>query len=244
MSASTSIVVSQGVGIVAYLLTGAATPSPTPVEDKTQMGEQEAALRRLRAPIAGMAFLGGAFFVGGGVLGTVVGLAAAGLTWRTLGAAESPATRQRRERLHRDLPVGIDLLAACLDAGGAPESSLRLVAEALGGPVADEFLAVHHRLVLGVDPALVWRDVAVHPELGPLGRAIGRANESGASITTAVRGQAAELRSRDRTEVEIRAKSIEVKAAAPLGLCFLPAFVLLGVVPLVAGIFSSMSLFG
>ncbi|MDQ6687254.1 MAG: type II secretion system F family protein [Actinomycetota bacterium] len=243
MSAATSIVVPLGIGIVAYLLTGAAVPSPTPVQDKTEAGEQEAALRRLRAPIAGMAFLGGAFFVGG-VLGVVAGLAAAGLTWRTLGSAESPATRQRRERLRRDLPVGIDLLAACLDAGGAPESSLRIVAEALGGPVAEEFLAVHHRLVLGIDPALVWRDVAVHPELGPLGRAIARANESGASITTAVRRQAAELRSRGRTEVEIRAKSIEVKAAAPLGVCFLPAFVLLGVVPLVAGIFSSMSLFG
>ena len=30
-------------------------------------------------------------------------------------------------------------------------------------------------------------------------------------------------------------RQIEVKAAAPLGLCLLPAFVLLGIVPLVAG---------
>lgn len=243
MSASTSIVVPLGVASVAYLLTAAATPSPLVTEDRVQTGEQQGLLRRLRAPIAGLAFLGGAMFVGG-VLGVVAGLLAAGVTWRTLGSAESPVTRQRRERLHRDLPVGIDLLAACLDAGGAPESSLRIVAEALGGPVADEFLAVHHRLVVGVDPALVWRDLAVHPELGPLGRAIARANESGASVTTAVRRQAAELRTRGRTEVEIRAKSIEVKAAAPLGVCFLPAFVLLAVVPLVVGIFSSMSLFG
>jgi uncharacterized integral membrane protein len=43
--------------------------------------------------------------------------------------------------------------------------------------------------------------------------------------------------------VEARARSIEVKAAAPLGLCLLPAFVVLGVVPMVVGVFRSMELF-
>jgi uncharacterized integral membrane protein len=52
-----------------------------------------------------------------------------------------------------------------------------------------------------------------------------------------------ELRERARADVETRARSIEVKAAAPLGLCLLPAFVVLGVVPMVVGVFRSMRLF-
>jgi hypothetical protein len=35
--------------------------------------------------------------------------------------------------------------------------------------------------------------------------------------------------------VESRARAVGVKAAVPLGVCLLPAFVLVGVVPLVAG---------
>jgi hypothetical protein len=46
---------------------------------------------------------------------------------------------------------------------------------------------------------------------------------------------AEDLRRRDRADVESRARSVGVKAALPLGLCLLPAFVLVGVVPLVAG---------
>ena len=58
----------------------------------------------------------------------------------------------------------------------------------------------------------------------------------------AVRRLAEELRARSRADVEVRARSIEVKAARPLGLCLLPAFIVLGVVPMVVGVFRSMEL--
>ncbi len=46
---------------------------------------------------------------------------------------------------------------------------------------------------------------------------------------------AEDLRAVTRSEMEGRARAVGVKAAGPLGLCLLPAFVLVGVVPLVAG---------
>ena len=46
---------------------------------------------------------------------------------------------------------------------------------------------------------------------------------------------AVDLRRGARARVEARARAVGVRAALPLGLCLLPAFVLLGVVPLVAG---------
>jgi hypothetical protein len=63
-------------------------------------------------------------------------------------------------------------------------------------------------------------------------------------VAVAVQRLGVELRARERAGVEARAKTVEVKAAAPLGVCFLPAFVLLGVVPMVAGVFTSLDLFG
>lgn len=213
---------------------GRPQPVPEPVE--------RALLSRLRPLLSVTAAAGGWAMVGGG-LGAVVGAGCGVGVWVVLGRTEDPSVVRRREALVDDLPTGVDLLASCLDAGAAPESALLSVSRALGGPVGEEFLALHHRLEVGVDPAQVWRGLARHEQLGPLGRAVGRAHETGAPVGRAVRQLAQELRDRARADVEARARSIEVKAAAPLGVCLLPAFVLLGVVPMVVGVFASMRLF-
>lgn len=202
-----------------------------------------ALLLRLRPVLAALAFVGAWVFVGG-VLGVPAGAAAWVFAWRVLGRAEAPAVRRRREELERDLPIAVHLLGACLDAGAATTGALDAVAGALPGAVAEELALVRHRLTLGIDPVLVWRDLTAHPQLGALGRAMARAQQSGASVRDAVSGLAAELAAQSRARTDVLARSVEVRAAAPLGVCFLPAFLLLGVVPMVAGVFSAMRLFG
>ena len=217
-----------------------------PDPGETAPGEvtaERAVLLRLR-PVLALTALAGGWAMVGGYAGMVAGPAAAAAVWVVLGRTENPAAVRRREQLVRDLPVAVDLLGSCLDAGAPPETALTAVADAVGGAVGEELWAIHHRLVIGVAPDEVWHAVARHPQLGPLGRSIGRAHETGASVSEAVRRLAAELRHAAAAEVEARARSIEVKAAAPLGLCLLPAFMLLGVVPMVVGVFSSMDLFG
>jgi Flp pilus assembly protein TadB len=186
----------------------------------------------------------GAGVVVGGAVGAVAGAATALVAWRVLGKAESPSARRRREELERDLPTAVHLLGACLAAGAAVSSALETVAAALPGAVADELLVVRHRLALGVDPVEVWRSLSGHPQLRPLGRSLARAHQSGASVSAAVESLAGELTARSRARTDALARSVEVRAAAPLGVCFLPAFVLLGVVPMVVGVFSVMRLFG
>lgn len=215
---------------------------PPPGAVEAEVTGERALLARLRVPLGCLVAVG-AWALLGGVVGMLAGPVAGVVAWTVLGRAEDPSLARRRERLDEELPTGVDLLASCLDAGAAPEAALRTVGRALGGPVEEELLAVHARLELGVDPATVWQDLGRHPQLGPLGRAVSRAHDSGASVAGAVRGLAVELRERAEAEVEARARSIEVKAAAPLGLCLLPAFVLLGIVPMVAGAFASMSVF-
>jgi len=236
------------VGVAAYLA-GRPRPAaphvpgrPVASEDPRPAGEA-ALLTRLRPVISGLVVLGG-WTVLGGPAGLLAGAVGAVVAWNVLGRAEPPAARLRREQLEQDLPTAVDLLATTLAAGSSVEAALPMVARAVGGPVGDELSTIGHRLALGVDPVTVWRAVAAHHQLGPFGRAALRAHESGASVSVAVQRLGVELRARQRAEVEARAKTVEVKAAAPLGVCFLPAFVLLGVVPMVAGVFASLDLFG
>jgi Flp pilus assembly protein TadB len=226
--------------VLLLLPTYARAPSTTP-EPGEQSSLERSLLLRLRPLLVVVAAAGG-WSMSGGVVGVAVGATCAAIVWVAVGRSEDPAVVRHREELRADLPTGVDLLAACLDAGAAPESALVSVSRALGGAVGREFRAIHHRLEVGVDPGQVWRAVAAHPQLGPLGRAVGRAHTTGASVGEAVHRLARELRDRVRADVETRARTIEVKAAAPLGLCLLPAFVLLGVVPMVAGLFGSMEL--
>jgi Flp pilus assembly protein TadB len=204
---------------------------------------ERAMLLRLRPALVPLAFVGAWVFIGG-VVGLVAAVVAGVLAWNVLGRTESPAVRRRREELERDLPVAVHLFGACLEAGAAISGALDAVAAALPGAVSEELLLVRHRLSLGVDPMVVWGELAGHPQLRPLGRAMARAHQSGASVHDAVAGLAVELAAQSRATTDALARSVEVKAAAPLGVCFLPAFLLLGVVPMVAGVFSAMRIFG
>lgn len=170
----------------------------------------------------------------GGLLGAGAGLVVALLVHRTLAGRESVQARRRREAIARDLPHVVDLLGVALAAGAAPTAALEVVSEAVPGPVADELELARRGLALGRDPVVVWRELAHRPALAPLGRTMARAVETGASVSDALHRLAEDLQAVSRLEAENRARTVGVRAAAPLGLCLLPAFVLVGVVPLVA----------
>lgn len=171
----------------------------------------------------------------GHVAGLLLAPVACAAAWRWAGSLEWRAVLRRREALVRQLPLVVDLMAGCLAVGASPEEALARVAAAVDAPMREELLTVVARLRLGADPVTVWGELSGHTGLGPLGRTLARAVRTGASVAEAMARLAEDLRRTSRTEVESRARSVAVKAAAPLGLCLLPAFVLVGVVPLVAG---------
>lgn len=183
---------------------------------------------------AGMTFVGG-------VAGVVVGTSAAVGVWVAAGRAEPPATRQERADVRRDLPAVVALLAAALRSGAGPADAVALVARALPGAAADRLVPVVARLALGTPATAVWSDLAADPDLAPLGRTMARAHDSGAPVVVAVERLADDLATRARAAVEDRARAVGVKAAVPLGLCLLPSFVLIGIVPLVAALLESIA---
>jgi pilus assembly protein TadC len=154
------------------------------------------------------------------------------LVQRSGGEAGGAAARQRA--LARDLPGACDLLGVCLTAGVPVSGAVAAVAEATGGPLAEELRAVAAMYRLGAAPREAWRGAAA--ELQPLGRVLVRAGESGSSAAAALAALATEGRASGRAATEERVRRAGVWVLAPLGACFLPAFVCLGVVPLVLGI--------
>jgi Flp pilus assembly protein TadB len=229
-----------GVASAAVLLStppGAALPA-RPRDAPGRSPRQE---RQLPVLAGAGATLAVALFIGGPVglgLGALCGVGT-GFVVRRM---EPPAARRRREALVAGLPHGVDLLAACLAAGQSPGTAIDEVAAVVTGPLREELAAVSARLRLGVDPVTVWRELARHPQLGTWGRCMLRAADSGASVAEAMARLADDLRLDARAAVEARARAVGVRAALPLGVCLLPAFVLLGVVPLVAGSLSVLSL--
>ena len=187
--------------------------------------------RLLAATGAGLAVL----LLVPGMAAAPAAAAVAGAVWWRSAGWESAAVRRRRELLEGQLPHVVDLMVAALAAGAAPGAAITRVVDVAESPAAEELRGYAIRLTLGADPVTVWRSLATHPQLGRLGSTLLRSAESGARVTDALSRLAEELRSRRRGEVETRVRQVEVKAAVPLGVCLLPSFVLLGVVPLVAG---------
>lgn len=177
-----------------------------------------------------------------GALGAALGAAAgAGLSW-WVGRLEPPRLARERERVERDLPLAIDLLAACAGVGLPVDAALRSVSAAIGGPLGVRFDAVTARLQLGGDPRTEWSRLRDDPQLAPLGRTLMRTVESGAPVVEGLTRLAVDRRREQRTRQQLRARSVGVRAAGPLAVCFLPAFLLVGVVPTVASAFSTLVL--
>jgi Flp pilus assembly protein TadB len=235
-------------GLAAALVVVLAVPASTrarltlPAEPVRSTAEtQDRLIRRRRWLLAGLAGVGGYLFVGGRAA-PVVAVGAAIAAWCYLGRSESPDERRTRRQVRRDLPHLVDLLAAALRSGATPGAAVRLACASLPGPAADRLSGVTRRLELGVEPAQVWESLSEDAELAPLGRALARSHRTGAGVVPTVEQLAEELARASKGQVEERARTVGVRAALPLGLCLLPSFLLLGIVPLVVGLLSELSL--
>jgi pilus assembly protein TadC len=189
-------------------------------------------LRRLVGVLCGLA-------VGvlvGGWPGVLVGLGTAVLLVRYLGRLEPAHRRRERERAALDLPYAADLVAAALRAGLPTERALRVVAASLGGPLGIRLDRVAGSLGLGVAPVDAWRPLHDLPAGARVSAAAVRSADSGAALAGAFARLADDLRAARLATVEAAAHRAGVLVVLPLGLCFLPAFVVAGIVPVIVAV--------
>ncbi len=179
----------------------------------------------------------------GGTVGVLGGLAVVILGPRGVARLEGRTARADREQVEAELPGALDLLAACL-LGGAPlPGAVRAVAGALPGPTGRRLSAVASSLAVGSPPEHAWtqlRDPGRGYRDPTLVEAVVRvmvgADQGGAPVAAQVARLADEARAAALVRGRRAAARAGVLAVGPLGLCFLPAFVLIGIVPVVAGL--------
>jgi pilus assembly protein TadC len=120
---------------------------------------------------------------------------------------------------------------------------VRAIAQYLPAPAADELGAIAERLALGADPAAAW-NVAEASPVHRLARAARRSAHTGASLASVAEATAAEIRASALDLAAARGQRAGVLITGPLGLCFLPAFLALGVAPVVIGLASGLEVAG
>jgi tight adherence protein C len=160
--------------------------------------------------------------------------AAAG--WRLPDVRLGRRKRERDDRVKAALPDALDLLAACALGGMSLDRALRAIAPDVDGPLGDALRDMIRALDLGVPRRSAYAvlcDRAPAPEVRSLVRALERAERYGTSVATTLVAQAREVRGRQRAAAEESARSAPVRMLFPLVVCFLPAFVLLTVAPVV-----------
>ncbi len=173
----------------------------------------------------------------GGAGGIVAGLAAGYGAHRWLTRQRAVAARQlAQDRVRAELAPAGDLLAACLAAGAGPQESAEAVGRSLDGPVGERLRHVAAELRLGGEPAVVWPRLAALPGAEGLARCMERAGISGVPAVESASRIAAELRTEWGRTAAARARRAGVLVTLPLSACFLPAFLTLGVAPVLIGL--------
>ncbi|WP_019201898.1 type II secretion system F family protein [Tsukamurella sp. 1534] len=158
--------------------------------------------------------------------------------------AEPEGRGSRVPRLPRRAPkpdpfeaaAAYDLFAVCLRAGMPTADASRAVAGSAPAALAAVLSRSAELLALGSDPEAAWRNDSDDPQVSALTRMLRRSARAGSSPAAGL----ADLARAERAQAEDRAVAAGERAgvavAGPLGLCFLPAFVCLGIVPVVMGL--------
>ena len=216
-------------------------------------------LHRPNVPEAVWALLGGlatGLFIGGpaavpaGLIGTIG-------TFVWLSRRRAKSGRRDKVRLSAQVPPLADLFAAGLSAGLQPAQAAVTVAHAFGGDwnvgrspggrepssepdrskltgidlLACRFHDAATAVLAGADPQSAWSALALEEATAPLAAAVIRAGRTGAPAAATVGRAARELREAAADALAAEVRAVGVRATAPLTLCFLPAFVFLGVLP-------------
>jgi tight adherence protein C len=180
-----------------------------------------------------------------GLLGIAPALAAAPILW----AVATPILTQRRERARQEaqivdqLPDVVDLLALTAAAGLPVAAALEAIGDRPGGPVGAALARAATHVRHGGTTAEALTFVAL---LGPAARTLADAlaehERYGTPLVPALGRVGIEARARRRRRAEEAARRLPVTLLFPLVLTTFPAFVLLTIVPLLAGSLGSLSL--
>lgn len=125
----------------------------------------------------------------------------------------------------------IDLLALALRGGVGLVEAMEAVATRVGGPLGMHLQTVAAAGRWGVEDATAWASVPAAWQ--PAARALRMAATAGVPPADVLTQAADEVRRAEQQRLELATATLGVRIVLPLGLAFLPAFILTTVVPIV-----------
>jgi tight adherence protein C len=149
-------------------------------------------------------------------------------------AALDRKAQGRQEHIRRTLADTIDLLTISVEAGLAFDAALLHARRSMKGPLSDEIGRMLHEMQLGVRRTDAMRSLSNRTnveELRSFVLAMVQADVFGVSISSVLRSQSQELRTKRRQRAEERAMKVPVKLLFPMIVCVLPALLILVVGP-------------
>jgi len=135
-------------------------------------------------------------------------------------------TRSRRERILRELPDALDLLAVSVEAGLGFDGAVTKLTEHMDGALVDEFSLTLGEIRIGKSRSEALKRMAVRvpvPEVGAFVRAVTQAEQMGISLGRILRVQAADSRNRRQAAAEEKAMKAPIKMLFPTVIFIFPA---------------------
>lgn len=175
----------------------------------------------------------------GGWWGAILGSVAAVALWQVQRLTQHQLDRVRQHELQRQAPGFAELLAASVSSGVPVDVAIKVIAEHTSGALGELLQRCVKQLDMGADQSTAWLELGQVAATAPIARALIASAQSGTPLALLLDDCAADLRIAHRQRATLAANAVVVKSVGPLGLCFLPAFVLLGVVPVVASLLTS-----
>jgi len=176
-------------------------------------------------------------------------LAAVSPWWAARSAVERRAARAGRgataaaraaESTGEQVEIGVllELLAAAVRAGASVPRALGAVGAAVGGPDGAALRAAGAALVLGASWDAAWS--ACPERVVVVQRALRPAWVHGAAPAPSLRAAGETLRQDRTAAAKAAAGRLAVHLVLPLGACYLPAFVLVGLLPVLISLGSGL----
>lgn len=131
------------------------------------------------------------------------------------------------------VPLLLELLGAALDSGLTVQGALRVVANVADQGIREGLLRVVAGLEIGASWQSSWEGSLGRGDIARIHEALSFGALTGAPAAPILYAEAQQHRTAAGRLAEKRAAALGVRLVLPLGLCSLPAFIALGIVPVV-----------
>lgn len=133
-----------------------------------------------------------------------------------------------RQKKHVDPALVIDLFIASLRSGASIEATM----DAVGKAVGDSDLSA---TATALKKGKAWEEAWGQQQSSQLAQALQASWKDGVDPQPLLAWSAQRIRSKRSTQAKEAAERLGVRLVLPLGLCYLPAFVCFGIIPVVMG---------